>query len=152
MKMNQRKWHRYVGVIIAAPLLFITITGIFLQFRSNLNWIQPKAAMVDFNPNHTLLTLNEITKNYDPKTVEQVIYKPSNGVLTIRLKDGLEIQKHPESGVILQESVRRTSLLIDLHQGSIKDSFFLRYFIFIPVGFGLFFLIISGMIIYARRR
>ena len=36
-----RKIHRWVAMVISLPMLLVIITGIFLQLRKPIDWIQP---------------------------------------------------------------------------------------------------------------
>jgi len=68
-----------------------------------------------------------------------------------RLKNGEEIQMHPQTGEILKKAMRRTNFFIDLHQGTIAGDIG-QYLIAFPTALGLVFLLISGLIIFPRRK
>lgn len=151
--MNWKKNHRNVALVVTLPLLMITLTGILLQLRNQFEWIQPVSLINKLELNVPLISIEKAMTGLNPAEVEQVIYRPSKGSLAIRLKDGVELQVHPQTGLILKKAVRRTNFLIELHQGSWFGQIG-QYFIYLLTGIGLCFLIISGLKIctFSRRR
>ena len=148
--MNIRKQHRYVALIIAVPLLFVTITGVILLYRNQFEWIQPKSVKSKLEDNRPLLTLEEISSKVGPG-VDQIIYKPSKGNLAVRMASGQEYQIHPQTGEVLKLAERRTGFLIELHQGSWLGPIG-QLFIHGITGIGLAFLIYSGFMIWPIGR
>ena len=144
-KLQLRRWHRIVSVIIAAPVALIIMTGLVLQLRNQFEGIQPATVKTE-KTNQPLLTLEElISKVSGP--IDQVIFKPEKHALAIRMKDGTEVQIHPQTGEILKSAPRRTNLLIDIHQGSFLGAWS-QFGLFILAGWGLLFLLVSGLLIY----
>ncbi len=151
--MAWRKYHRIVSLFILLPFSVTLVTGLILQLRNELELIQPKSVMMKKIEGVPLLSLEKIIKlsSHQPEDMDQVIFKPKKFHLALRLKDGTEIQMHPQTGEILKKAKRATGLLIDLHQGSFFTSW-AQSFIFLPAGLGVLFLMISGLIIYPRRK
>lgn len=151
--MNWRKYHRVISLIIFLPFALMVITGLLLQVRQNVEFIQPKAVKMQYENGKSLLTFEEIinVSRVNKDEIDQIIFRPEKFHLAIRLKNGNELQIHPQTGKVLKSSKRLTGLLIDLHQGSFFSSF-IQYLIFLPVGLGVLFLLISGLIIYPWRR
>jgi len=151
--VNWRKYHRIISLIIFLPFLLMVITGLLLQVRQNAEFIQPKAIKMDYEINKPLLDFEEIIRasNVGKEEIDQIIFKPEKFHLALRLKNGNELQIHPQTGEILKSSPRLTGLLIDLHQGSFFSSWG-QYLIFLPAGVGVLFLIVSGLVIYPWRR
>lgn len=150
--MNIRKQHRYVALLIALPLIFISVTGVILLYRNQFEWIQPKSVSSTLELGKSLLSFEEISSKVGPG-IDQIIYKPSKGNLAVRMKSGLEYQLHPQTGEVLKKAERRTAFLIELHQGSWLGPFG-QLFIHGIAGFGLIFLIYSGFVIlpFWRRK
>lgn len=151
--MNLRKYHRVVSLIVAIPFGLVLLTGLLLQVRQNVEVIQPKAVSMKKIEDKDLLTFREIIQasGVDDKEIDQIIYRPGKFHLALRLRNGNELQLHPQSGEILKNSPRLTTLLIDLHQGSFFSAWG-QYLIFLPSGLGVLFLLVSGLMIYPWRK
>jgi uncharacterized iron-regulated membrane protein len=148
-----RKYHRIISVLIALPFTIVLVTGLLLQVRQDVEFIQPKTVKMVKIEGRNLLTFEQIQKasGVSPEVIDQVIFRPQKFHLALRLKDGRELQLHPQTGEILKSAPRLTGILIDLHQGS----FFSKWgqsFIFLPAGLGVLFLLVSGLLIYPRRK
>lgn len=148
--MSWRKLHRIIGLVILLPLTMITVTGIILQLRNQFEAIQP-ATLKNKLSGAPIYSYEKILDTFGASNVEQIIFKPSKGSLVVRLNDGDEVQLNPETGEVLKKAARRTSFLIELHQGSWMGKFG-QYGIHFVSGLGLFFLIVSGIIIYPFKR
>lgn len=149
--MKLRKWHGWIGLIVSLPLALITLTGIVLQLRNQFEWIQPKSVNSEMSKEMPLLTFEAAMKLSGDEKVDQVIYRPEKRNLAIRLKNGEELQVHPQTGEVLKRSMRRTNFLIDLHQGTWLGSFG-QYFIHFVTGLGLAILIVTGIWIYPFKK
>ena len=150
--MNMRRLHRKLSLYIFLPLGVIVVSGVFLQFRNQFEWIQPEL-IVGEKSSEQMLHPQEIMKKLELKEnqIDQMIYKPSKNNIALRLKSGEEIQVHPVTGTILKRAIRRTNLLIDIHQGSIIGPLG-QYGIYIITGFGMIILYISGINLLLPRR
>jgi uncharacterized iron-regulated membrane protein len=148
-----RKYHRIISLIIVLPFAVVLLSGLVLQLRQQFEVIQPKAVKMERMPNLPMLTFEEIFQfaNTDQKEIDQVILKPQKFHLAIRLKNGDEIQMHPQTGEILKSAHRYTNILIEIHQGSLMGPW-AQYLIFLPTAVGVLFLMVSGLMIYPWRR
>lgn len=148
-----RKYHRIVSLIIVLPFSLVLLTGILLQLRQQVEAIQPKAVPMEKVEGKPLLSLDDMlsASGETPANVDQIIWRPAKFHLALRLKDGREIQMHPQTGVILKDAKRYTNILIELHQGSFFTQW-AQYGIFLPTGLGVLFLTISGLVIYPWRK
>jgi len=144
-KQQLRRWHRIVSVIIAAPVALIIVTGLVLQLRNQFEAIQPGTVKTE-KTNAPLISLEDALSRVQGP-IDQVIFRPEKHALAIRLKDGTEVQLHPQTGEVLKTAPRRTNFLIDLHQGSFLGAWS-QFGLFILAGWGLLFLLISGLLIY----
>lgn len=149
--MKWRKWHRWVALATLLPLIMIAVTGVILQLRNQFEFIQPSVLKNVLDDERPLLSLEEVLKKYQDQGVEQIIFRPSKGAMAVRLQGGSEVQIHPQTGEELKQAMRRTGFLIDLHQGSWLGSFG-QYGLHLLGGWGLIFLLVSGIIIYPFRR
>ena len=147
-----RKYHRIVSLIIVLPFALVLITGLLLQLRQQFEGIQPSAVKMEAIKNTRLLTNEEIIQAslVNEADIDQIIFRPAKFHLALRLKNGHEIQMHPQTGAILKSAPRYTNILIELHQGSFFSQWG-QYLIFLPAGLGVLFLTISGLVIYPWR-
>jgi uncharacterized iron-regulated membrane protein len=148
-----RKYHRIISIFIALPFSIILLTGLVLLLRNQFEFIQPEAIKMEKNSSLNYLTYEQIIEKTGApqEQIDQIILRPKKFHLAIRLKNGEELQMHPQTGEILKKAMRRTNFLIDLHQGSLAGDFG-QYFIAFPTALGLVFLLISGLIIFPRRK
>lgn len=128
----------------------VGLTGILLQLRNQFESVQPKAVSSTFQKDAPLLTFEAISEKIGPG-VDQIIYKPKKNNLAVRMDDGREIQLNSQTGEILKDAPRRTSFLIELHQGSWMGPFG-QYFIHLLSGIGLIYLIYSGFVIWKKGK
>lgn len=150
--MNLKKYHRYVALVAALPLLIVSLTGTLLLVRNQFEWIQPSPVSKNLVPGQALLTLESIQLIIGNESeIDQIIYRPKKNNLSVRLSDGNEVQLNPQTGEILKKGKRQTSFLIDIHQGSWLGNFG-QYGIYLPAAFGFIFLIFSGIAIYPFKR
>lgn len=151
--MNLRKYHRIVSLVVAIPFAVVLVTGLMLLVRNQVEWIQPKAVKMELLEGKPLLSMEEIFKasKVASQDIDQIIYRPGKFHLSLRLKNGNELQIHPQTGEILKSAPRLTNFLIDLHQGSFFTSWGQLY-IFLPSALGVLFLLVSGLMICPWRR
>lgn len=149
--MNIRTYHRWIGLLITLPLLVIVLTGLVLQLRNKFEWIQPTSLSAELSSDGRYLTYEDILQRYPVQNVDQIILRPGKKNLSLRLKDGQEIQLHPQTGAVLKTAIRRTNFLIDLHQGSFFGAFG-QYVLYLLTGLGLLFLILSGLLLFPFKR
>lgn len=148
-----RKWHRNVSLIIALPILITLTTGVLLMLRGQFSYIQPPSVSgaspltaPTFTAEEALHTLQGIPEAEVKawKDVSSLIFSPSKGTYQARLKNDYLVQMDAQTGKVLDVAVRRTNLLIELHQGSFFHKKVMLW-IFFPAGVGLWFLWLSGM-------
>lgn len=144
-----RKKHRIVAVLIMLPLLVMTLSGLLLQLRNQFEWIQPSTVKSIFVPG-PMLSPEQVMKLTGDK-VDQIIYRPGKNNISVRLKDGIEMQYNARTGELLKSAPRRSGFLIELHQGSWMGPLG-QYMIHLTAGLGLLFLIVSGVFIWPLGR
>ncbi|HXH74740.1 MAG TPA: PepSY domain-containing protein [Bacteriovoracaceae bacterium] len=147
--MNIRKPHRIVAVSILIPLAMMSITGLMLLMRNEIEWIQPKTVTAAAVTGQ-MLAPEHVLKLAGPG-VDQIIYRPGKNNISVRMVDGMEAQYHSQTGELLKNAPRRSGFLIELHQGSWMGPVG-QYGIHLMSGLGLVFLLISGMMIWPFGR
>ena len=150
--MNIRTLHRKLSFYLVIPIGVILLSGLILQLRNQIEWIQPALMQGDAGTG-SLLGPNDIIQRLEisKSEVDQIIYKPAKNNVSVRLKSGEEIQLDPESGKVLKKAMRRTNLLIDIHQGSIIGPLG-QYGVYLVSGLGLLLLYLTGMSLLIPKR
>ena len=139
------KIHVILGVICSLPIVLTIITGIFLILRSYLPFMQP--ATINESPvNHSrLVSPGEIlNKNDIVGEISSIIYKPKNGIVQIRTNDHYEYLISARTHKIIGHGPKRTSLFIQLHEGSFFGKN-VRDYLFLPSSVFLLITILTGL-------
>lgn len=161
-----RLWHRWLAIVTTIPFGIIVITGVLLQIKTWLPALQPisqKSSHGNMSQMPSLIAWEnllkatqtvpavQVEKWEDIKTID---VRPALGVARVRTRTGYEVQIDLASGKILSAEKRYTSFLIELHEGAAFGSL-LRNFVFVPTGFLLILVLISGvflLVTHYRRR
>ena len=160
-KIN-RKLHRIGALVAALPLLVIMTTGLLLQLKKQVDWIQPPTQRGSSEaPGLGFERILELTRAVPEAQVEswddidRLDVRPTSGVVKVRCKNRWEVQFDSASGEILSSTYRRSDLIESLHDGSwFGDG--VKLYLFLPVGVILLGLWITGVYLwllpYLRRR
>ena len=120
-----RKIHRWGAVIAALPLLVIATSGVVLQLKKDLSWIQPSTQMG--SSAEPLLPWNELlaiassvpeaqVQSWDD--IDRLDVRPHSGMLKVRCNNQWEVQIDTASGEILSSQKRRSDWIESIHDGS----------------------------------
>lgn len=156
---GSRTWHSWVGILAALPLLLIISTGLLLQLKKQLAWVQPPEQRESgMNSGLDLERLLTVAKS-DPrlgiqgwKDVKRIDIRPSAGIAKISTKNGLEGQIGLQSGRLLQVLPRRSDLIESIHDGSFFAGDVSKLGIFLPAGFALLTLLFTGIWLFILPR
>ncbi len=146
-----RKTHYWGAFIVLLPVLIISITGIFLQLKKDIDWIQPPTISGE-SANNPSISFEEILEA--SKTVEEANIRSWNdidrldvridkGIVKVRSKNRWEVQVDTNSGEVVQVAYRRSDIIEELHDGSWFHEN-IKLLIFLPSGIILFILWITG--------
>jgi len=157
--------HYWLSVFVALPLLLVVVTGLLLQFKKQLPWVQPpeqRAAQGE-----PVLGLGEILaiargvpelEVAEWSDVYRLEYRPNRRMLKVVAASGWEAQLDATSGELLQVAYRRSDLIEALHDGSWFGGV-VHYGVFVPAGVVLLVLVATGLYLFflpivrrARRR
>ena len=145
-----RKIHRWIAIIIALPMLFIIITGIFLQLRKPIDWIQPPTlkGSQKYQPTVALeqvltevKTVGQMQVN-DWSDIKLLDMRPKKGVIKVRNYDNLETQVDAANGEVLQIAQRRNDFVVKMHDFSAWNA---RLWFGLPVKLGFLFIFLTGL-------
>ncbi|MGK0219091.1 MAG: putative iron-regulated membrane protein [Planctomycetota bacterium] len=120
-----RKLHRWGAILAAAPVLVILLTGLVLQLKKEVSWIQPPTArseapglMLGFD--EILEAVSQVSEagisSWDD--VDRLDVRPGRGVVKVRGNNRWEVQLDATTGEVLASSYRRSDLIESLHDGS----------------------------------
>ncbi len=161
-QLLNRKVHHWLSIFVAVPLLVMIASGILLQLKKQLPWVQPpERAGSGGAPALSLAEIVEIASRVPEgevrtwEDIQRVDVRPSKGMLKVWAKTGWEIQIDSATGEVLQVAYRRSDLIEAIHDGS----FFHRWVklgIFLPAGVVLLLLWLTGLYLFflpiLRRR
>ena len=114
-----RKTHYWGAFIILLPVLIISITGVFLQLKKEIYWIQPPTVSGDL-PNNPSISFEEILEaaktvketNIDSwNDIDRLDVRIDKGIVKVRSKNRLEVQVDTNSGEVVQVAYRRSDII-----------------------------------------
>ncbi len=158
-----RRLHYWGAAIAALPVIVILGTGLLLQLKKNLTWVQPTefrgtagAPQVSFE--QLLATARAIpeagVRSWDD--IPRVEMRPQKGLVKLISANNTEIQIDLGSGAVLHSAYRRSDIIEALHDGS---WFFpaAKLWVFLPAGIILLGLWLTGLYLFllpflAKRR
>lgn len=160
-----RKLHYWGSIIIALPIAVIICTGLLLQLKKQIAWIQPtevrtKAREFAITPDQILKAAMAApalqVRSWDD--IARIDIRPDRGLVKISAQNHWELQLHSATGETLQVAYRRSDLIESIHDGSgFHDA--AKLWLFFPSGILLFGLWLTGMYLFvlpfwvkARRR
>lgn len=165
--MNPRVWnrklHRWGAVAVAVPFLVVIVTGLLLQLKKQIPWVQPsELAGSAGTPLLTLPMLLEFATTVPHaeiqawEDIDRIDVRPSKGIAKIIGKSRWELQVDLTTGKVLKTAYRRSDLIESLHDGS----FFhpgAKVWVFFPAAVAVLGLWLTGMYLWvlpylSRRR
>ncbi len=160
-----RKLHRWGAVLIALPLLLVIGSGILLQLKKQVAWVQPPTQRGSGNGNTLDVSFEQvlaIAANHEPcgvsnwSDIDRLDVQPGRSIAKVQCKNRWEIQVDLKSGEILSSAYRRSDFIESLHDGSFFGSTS-KLAIFLPSGVILLCLWFTGVYLWflpiiVRRR
>ena len=135
-----RKLHRWGALIVCVPLLLVILTGLLLQVKKQVSWIQPPTKVGSSNaPEITWDQILDAAKNINEaninswQDVDRLDVRPAKGIVKIQSRNRWELQIDSKSGTILSSTYRRSDLIESLHDGSFFTES-AKLWIFLPSG------------------
>ena len=151
IKRTIRKLHRWGALITALPFIIVALTGILLQLKKEVAWIQPPTQTgTGMKPTITLTEILDIVKCIPEadvhawQDIDRLDVRPELGIIKVRCKNRREIQLDAATGEVLQTAYRRSDLIEAIHAGSWFHPR-ARLWIFLPSGVIVTLLWITGM-------
>jgi uncharacterized iron-regulated membrane protein len=150
-----RRTHAWISMCFAVPLVVVIITGILLQLKKQLPFVQPiERAGVTHEPVATpaqyleAINRGKLDGAVTWKDVQRVDIRPSKGIAKIILKSDVEDQVDLGTGHVLQRELRMSDFIESLHDGSFFAGDISKLGVFLPAAIGLLVLWVSGIYMF----
>lgn len=145
-----RTAHRWVAMAIAIPMVFVIATGIFLQVRKPIDWIQPPTmkGAEKYQPTIALeQVLNQVKtvpemQVQDWSDIKLLDLRPKKGIIKVRNYNELETQVDAATGEVLQTGQRLNDFAVRMHDFSAWGA---RLWLGVPVRLGFLALFLTGV-------
>ena len=163
--VKTRSVHFWLSLIVAVPFLIVLLSGVLLQVRKEIPWIQPPTQKgVSKVPQISMDSILQVVKKVPQAKVEgwgqisRLDVRPSKGLVKVQAKSGIEIQVDLETAKVLQVAERNSDFIEAIHEGT---WFFenANYWVFLPssilmIGllFSGFYLIFKGVVVRLKKR
>ena len=149
-----RKLHRLGAVLVALPFLVVILTGLLLQVKKDVAWVQPptrtghsKEPAIAFDQLLTAVRGVPEAGVQSWADVDRVDVRPKDGVAKVTCKNRTEVQIDFTTGEVVQVAYRRSDLIESIHDGSFfADS--AKLFIFLPTAVIVLGLWLTGMYLW----
>jgi hypothetical protein len=163
LSILSRRYHRYGAVAAGLPILLVICSGLLLQVKKQVPWVQPveqrTAASTPSVEWPAILAAARAVPQAGVQAwtdIDRVDVRPGKGILKVITTSRWELQIALGTGELLQTSYRRSDLIETLHDGS----FFgdpAKLWVFLPSGIVLLMLWLTGLYLWllpyrTRRR
>ncbi len=153
MRLNilTRRLHRWGAVAIGLPIVLVISTGLLLQVKKQVPWVQPAEQRTDATApavqwGYVLAAARGIPEAGVETwaDIERVDVRPAKGILKVVTTSRWELQLRIDDGRVLQTEYRRSDLIESLHDGSFFGDG-VKLWVFLPAGVVLFGLWLTGI-------
>jgi uncharacterized iron-regulated membrane protein len=148
-----RKLHRWGAILIALPLLAVICTGILLQVKKQVPWVQPPTARgVGGDPAVSFEAILDAARGAGKgieswDDVDRLDVRPGKGVVKVRGNNRWEVQVDTATAEVVHVAYRRSDLIESIHDGSwFSDG--LKLWLFLPSAVILFVLWFTGIYLW----
>ena len=134
MNRWSRKLHRWSGILVALPLLLVIVTGLMLQLKKEIAWIQPvskrgieQKILVDWDQILSAVKTVPESQVNSWDDIDRLDVRPAKGLVKVRCINHWEVQLDSSNGEILSSAFRRSDIIESLHDGSFFSDFVKLY-------------------------
>ena len=153
-KRNNRKWHRWGAILTALPMLIVIVSGLLLQVKKQVSWVQPPTAKLGaIEPGADWTSILESAKGVPDaqvsgwEDIDRLDVRPSKGIVKIQCKNRWELQLNLETAEVVASNYRRSDLIESLHDGSFFSDA-AKLWLFLPNGLVLLGLWCTGLYLW----
>src|SRR5262245_9182199 len=156
MKLSvlSRKVHYWTSIVIAVPLLIVIVTGLLLQLKKEIPWVQPpekrgsgKAPTLPFADILAACRTVSEAEIRDWNEIDRLDGAPTRGMIKVQAKNHWEIQLDARSGEVLQVAYRRSDIIESMHDGSWFHEL-AKHWLFFPTAVALLLLWLTGVYLF----
>ncbi|WP_353268631.1 PepSY domain-containing protein [Gemmatimonas sp.] len=120
-----RKLHRWGAIATALPFLVVLGTGLLLQLKKQITWVQPaEQRTANRVPSVSMQQIFDAASSV-PQTeirswddIDRLDVRPGKGIVKVAAVNHWEVQVDLASGKVLQSAYRRSDLIEQMHDGS----------------------------------
>ena len=155
-RILNRRLHRWGAIAVALPFLIIITSGLLLQLKKQLDFVQPPEQKGTEIGVATALTLPEILARVQtvPEAgirtwadIDRVDIRPAKNMLKVVSMTRWEVQLDLATANILQVAYRRSDLIESIHDGSWFHPI-AKLGVFLPTGAIVLGLWVTGMYLW----
>ncbi len=140
--------------MVAVPFLIVIATGLILQVKKQVAWVQPTEMKgAPGEPQVSLAAVFEAARSRPEagiqswSDIDRIDVRPGKGLIKVIGNSRWEVQIDQASGAVLKTAYRRSDLMESLHDGSwFHDA--AKLWIFLPSGVIVFALWITGIYLF----
>ena len=150
--VKNRKVHHWASFFAALPLLVIICTGLLLQLKKQVAWVQPPeqrgtgtVPAIGFDQIIASMQTDPALGVRGWDDVSRVDVRADRGLAKVTLHTGWEAQVDLGTGRLLQTAYRRSDLIESIHDGSFFAGDWTKIGLFFPAGLTLLLLWGTGM-------
>ena len=158
-----RKIHRWGALITFVPLFLVIASGLLLQVKKQVEWVQPPTKK-GVQKNEPVLSWEKILEasarvpeaavtSWDD--INRLDVRPGKGIVKVQCENRWELQIDLKTGDLLSSTYRRSDLIESLHDGSFFSDA-AKLWVFLPNGLILLVLWVTGAWLWylpiSRRR
>ena len=125
LRIWNRKLHRWGAVATALPFVVVIATGILLQVKKQVPWVQPPEQRTTSHvPSVTMEQIITAARSIPEAQVaswddiDRLDVRPGKGIVKVIAKSRWELQLDLADARVLQSTYRRSDLIESLHDGS----------------------------------
>jgi uncharacterized iron-regulated membrane protein len=120
-----RKLHRWGAIATALPFVVVLATGLLLQLKKQLTWVQPpERRTASTVPSVSMQQILDAARSVPEaqvsswKDIDRLDVRPGKGIVKVAAVNHWEVQVDLASGDVLQSAYRRSDLIEQMHDGS----------------------------------
>ena len=158
-----RKLHRWGALLTFIPLLLVIVTGLLLQVKKEVPWVQPPTRKGSVKePRVAWETVLSVCQQEPQAGIEswedisRLDIQPGKGIIKVQTAKHWELQLDLADGKLLSSNYRRSDWIEQLHDGSFFGDW-AKLWLFLPTGLVLLGLWLTGAYLwylpfYAKRK
>lgn len=154
LRILMRQWHRWGAIAVALPFLVVISTGLLLQLKKQVAWVQPpeqrgtgEVPSISFDA--VLAVVQQVPEAgiRSWADVDRIDVRPGKGIMKVQSVTSWEMQIDLQTGTLLQTAYRRSDLIEQLHDGSWFHPL-AKLGLFLPAGAVVLALWITGIYLF----